>query len=344
MSVSQQLQGILDRALERKAPNRDEMIFLLQFPEQSLEAGILRAVANRISRERLGNHAVLSAQIGYETAPCDGDCVFCAFGAGHTTFPTMKLSTEEVVRRAVDLTKDGLLFNLWLMSMHDFDFGEFLDLLAAVKAVIPPNVILSSNVGDLSLTQAKELKAAGLSSAYHTIRLREGVDTKLDPNVRIQTVKNIQEAGLGWGFCCEPIGPEHTPEELADQILFGMSLNPKSFGAMRRVYLPNSPIAERGQITFLRHAQIVAVVALATLADPEILAIGGHEPNLICLTSGANNACAESGANPRDELTETTGNRGLTIDNCARMFYEAGFDGVFRADKTVVSLSNLFPR
>ena len=342
--ITPKIQDILSRALEQKAPTRQEMITLLQLPEQSAEAGILRAVANQISRKRLGNNAVLSGQIGYSTAPCAGDCVFCAFGAGHSVFPTMKLSTEEVVRRAVEMTSSGLLFNLWLMSMHDFDFEEFLNLLAAVRAVIPSNVILSSNVGDLSLSQTRELKAAGLSSAYHTIRLREGIDTKLDPKIRIQTVQNIQEAGLSWGFCCEPIGPEHTPEELADHILFGMSLNPKSFGAMRRVYLPNSPIANRGQITFLRHAQIVAVVALATLADPEIVAIGGHEPNLICLTSGANNACAESGANPRDAATETTGNRGLTVLDCARMFYEAGFDGVIRADRSIVPLKDFFPK
>ncbi len=342
MNISEQLQGILQRALERKAPNRDEMVRLLQYPEQSLEAGILRAVANRITRERTGNHAILSGQIGYSTAPCSGDCTFCVFGAGHSTFPEVEMSVEEVVEHAKAMTEGGMLTNLWLMAMHEFDFNRFLEMLAAVKAAIPDYVILSSNLGDLSLDQAKELKAAGLDSAYHTVRLREGIDTKIDRKTRLKTIQNIQEAGLSWGFCCEPIGPEHTPEELADQIVFGMGLKPKSFGAMRRVYLPNSPIADRGQISFLRHAQVVAVVALATLADPEITVIGGHEANLIVLTSGANNACAESGANPRDQAVETAGNRGLSVKDCARMFYEAGFDGVIRADRNTVSLKDYF--
>ena len=342
MTISSQLQGILDRAFEHKAPTRDEMVHLLQYPEQSFEAGMIRAVANRITRERSHNQAVLSGQIGYSTAPCSGDCTFCVFGVGHSTFPNVEMSVEEVVAHAKAMTEGGMLTNLWLMTMHEFDFHRFLEMLAAVKAAIPKYVILSSNLGDLSPEQTKELKAAGLNSAYHTVRLREGIDTKIDPEIRLKTIRNIQEAGLHWGFCCEPIGPEHSPEELADQIMLGMSLHPKSFGAMRRVYLPNSPIADRGQISFLRHAQIVAAVALATLADPEIVTIGGHEANLIALTSGANNACAESGANPRDQAVETAGHRGLSVRDCARMFYEAGFDGVVRADKTTVSLKDFF--
>ncbi|NLX95831.1 MAG: radical SAM protein [Rhodopirellula sp.] len=340
MQISAQLQGILDRALERKAPMRDEMVQLLRYSEQSLEAGIIRAVANRITRERSRNLAILSGQIGYATAPCAGDCAFCVFGAGHSTFPEVNMSVEEVAEHAKAFTSRGVLTTLWLMSMHQFDFARFLEIVAAVRAVVPEYVIVSSNVGDLTLEQAKELKAAGLAGAYHTIRLREGLDTKLDRNERIQTVRNIQEAGLHWGFCCEPIGPEHTPEELADQILFGMSLRPQSFGAMRRVWLPNSPIADRGQITQVRLAQVVAVVTFATLADPNIVAIGAHEPNLICLMSGANSACAECGANPRDETVETSKNLGLSVDNCVRMVYEAGFDGVVRPDRQVVPFSS----
>lgn len=341
MQMPAQLQGVLDRALEDKAPTRDEMIHLLRYPEQSLEAGTIRAVANRITRERFRNLAILSGQIGYATAPCAGDCAFCVFGAGHSTFPEVNMSVEEVVEHAKAFTRRGVLTTLWLMSMHRFDFARFLEIVAAVRAVVPEYVMVSSNVGDLTLEQAKELKAVGLAGAYHTIRLREGIDTKLDRNERIQTVRNIQEAGLHWGFCCEPIGPEHTPEELADQILFGMSLGPQSFSAMRRVWLPNSPIADRGQITQLRLAQVVAVVALATLADPKIVAIGAHEPNLICLTSGANSACAECGANPRDEAVETSRHLGLSVEDCVRMVYEAGFDAIVRPDKQAVSLASL---
>jgi biotin synthase len=125
-----------------------------------------------------------------------------------------------------------------LMSIHQFDFDRFLEVFAAVRTAIPAYIGVGANVGDITLEQVKELKAAGASGAYHEIRLREGIDTKLDPKQRLQTIRNIQEAGLNWGYTCEPIGPEHTDEELVDHILFGMSLHPSYSGAMRRVTLP----------------------------------------------------------------------------------------------------------
>ena len=337
-----QHQDILARALEGQAPNRDEMIHLLRCSECSLEAAQLRAVSNHLSRKRTDNHAFLSGQIGYSTAPCSADCVFCAFAAGHTTFPVTEMSVEEVVAHARKFASTGLIGNLWLMAMHVFDIERFIEILHAVREALPKPVMLSANVGNLTLEEARRLKQEGLDGAYQSVRLREGIDTKLNREERIQSVRNIQEAGLAWGFCCEPIGPEHTPEELADHILFGMSLKPRFMSAMRRVYLPNSPIADRGQITLLRLAQILAVVSLVAATDPEIKIIGSHEPSLIGLTSGANNACAESGANPRDEAVETSGKRGLTVDALARMFYEAGFDGIIRADGSSVSLQDYY--
>ena len=342
INLNMQLQEILDRALDGQALTRDEMVQLLRYSEFSLEAGQIRAFSNHLSRKRMDNHAFLSGQIGYSTAPCRGDCVFCVFAAGHSTFPVTEMSVEEVTAHALKFASNGLLGNLWLMSMHNFNVDRFTELLRAVREVLPPSVMLSSNIGDLTLEDAKRLKQEGLDGAYHSIRLREGIDTKLDREERIQSVRNIREAGLFWGFCCEPIGPEHSPEELADHISFGMSLKPQSMSAMRRVYLPNSPIADRGQITLLRLAQIAAVASLAALADPDIQIIGSHEPSLIGLTSGANSGCAESGANPRDESVETSVGRGLTVDDLARMFYEAGFDGVIRGDGSRVSLKNYY--
>jgi biotin synthase len=342
MPTSAKLQGILDRAQERKAPSRDEIVHLLRYPEQSLESGWIRAVADRITRERSQNLAAIGGQIGYATSPCEGDCKFCVFGAGHTTFPVVNMSLEEVAGCARAFTANGMLSGLSLMSIHQFDFDRFLEVFAAVRAAVPGHVRIGANIGDITLEQAKELKAAGVSGAYHEIRLREGIDTKLNRETRIQSIRNIQEAGLHWGFCCEPIGPEHTPEELADHILFGMSLHPCYSGAMRRVYLPNSPLADRGQITLLRLAHIVAVTAIAAVADPNVSFIGVHEPNLIGLTSGANNICAEVGANPRDENVNTSGNLGMSVEECANMVFEAGFTGVVRADKQVVPVASVF--
>ncbi len=78
--------GVLEAALDGKAPPKKDCVFLLKLPEASFEAELLRATANAISRKRLRDAGMLRGQIGVEIAPCPGKCKFCSFGEGHTKF------------------------------------------------------------------------------------------------------------------------------------------------------------------------------------------------------------------------------------------------------------------
>lgn len=53
----------------------------------------------------------------------------------------------------------------------------------------------------------------------HTIRVREGRDTGLDPDVREATMLAAVRAGLRLVALVEPVGPEHADQELADCFL-----------------------------------------------------------------------------------------------------------------------------
>ncbi len=169
-------------------------------------------------------------------------------------------------------------------------------------------------------------------------RLREGTDTRLDPEERKETFKVIRDAGLDFYYCCEPIGPEHTPEELVEQMFLGIEYGCFQHAAMRRVYVPALPISERGQISELRLAQVVAVVTLATLGCQETQNIAVHEPNLLGLAAGANVVYAETGANPRDTQADTSLSRGLDMAAARKMLYEAGFSSLKRGDGSSVVL------
>ena len=307
------LMSILERVLAGQPTSREDSMFLLGFRADSVEAGLVRAAADAASRRRFRNEALLLGQIGVATAPCPGNCRFCVFGKGHTHFPESKLSREEIVARARAFADGGDLYALFLMTMHEFNFAELLDTVAAARGAIPSHTQIVVNIGDFDLSQARELKAAGVGGAYHVCRLREGTDTDLAPQARKATFKAIRESGLEFYYCCEPIGPEHSAEELVDQIFLGMDYGCFQHAAMRRVYLPDSPLAARGQITELRLAQVVAVVALATMGCAETQNIAVHEPNLIGLTAGANVVYAETGANPRDSASDTSGHRGLDM-------------------------------
>ncbi len=338
VNLPKELERVIDHARQGLAPTRGQCEYLLALEPASIEAGILRAVADAASRERFGNEAMLLGQIGIETAPCPGNCKFCVFGKDHTTFPPGLLSRREILARAHGFADGGDLYALFLMTMHEFGFAGLLETVAAVRAEIPAHTRIVVNIGDFDAAQAAEMKAAGVGGAYHVCRLREGVDTDLDPARRRRTFDVIGQAGLDFYYCCEPIGPEHTPAELVEQLFLGVEAGCFQHAAMRRVRLPGSSLAGRGQVTELRLAQVVAVVALATLGRHETKSIAVHEPNLLGLSAGANTVYAETGANPRDKAADTSGHRGLDIAGCRRMLYESGFTALARGDGAAATL------
>ena len=336
--MSGQVRDILERAMEKRAPNREELIVLLELPSDSFAASLLRTVADFLARQQFGNRALLLGQIGIETAPCPGACKFCAFGQGQTVLEKTELPLEEILVRARAFAASGDLYALFLMTMHTFDLPRVLRVVQAVRMELPPQTQIVLNVGDVDVVQARELSKAGVNGAYHVCRLREGIDTALDPAARLRTLAAIREAGLDLYYCCEPIGPEHSAAELADQLLVGIEFGCFQHAAMRRVYVPGAPLAAHGQISELRLAQVVAVVTLASLACARTRSIAVHEPNLLGLASGANTVYAETGANPRDTEHDTSHNRGLDMAECRRMLFEAGFTQLLRGDASPVTL------
>ena len=336
------LHGILDRVRQGETPTRGECVKLLELPETGLEAGLVRATADWVNRRRFGNEAIILGQIGVEIASCPAACKFCSFGDGHTAFEPKTMAREEILACADAFTASGELFALFLMTMHTFEFDRLLETVRSVRGRIPARTQIVVNIGDFDDAQASELKAAGVNGAYHVCRLREGIDTELDPEERKKTIRVIRDSGLDWYYCCEPVGPEHTAEELVEQMFLGIEYGCFQHAAMRRVYVPGAPLAHHGQITELRLAQVTAVVALASLACPETRNIAVHEPNLIGLTSGANVVYAETGANPRDTEENTTGHRGHDVAACKRMLYEAGFEELLVRPGMRVPLANAF--
>ena len=334
MKIDKKFLELIEKIQTGHKASEEECAFLLHFPEESLESAITKGVADSMSREKFGNTGLVFGQIGFEVAPCPGKCKFCSISEEFTQFEPFAMSDEAILTAAENFTGSGDLFALALMSMHDFNFERVLHVVEIVRVKIPVQTQIVINIGDFSRSQAAELKAAGVDGAYHLARLREGTDTTLNPERRKQTMSYIKQAGLDLYYCCEPIGPEHTPEEMAKQMLIGIEYECFQHGAMRRILIPSSPLSKYGQISELRMAQVTAVVTLVALHSPEIGSIGVHEPNLLGITPGANAIYAETGINPRDTEKETSGNRGLDIQDCKQMLTEAGFKNIFHITKT----------
>ncbi|MDR1487565.1 MAG: hypothetical protein LBT62_06200 [Deltaproteobacteria bacterium] len=337
--IDKRVRDILERAYGGLSPDRDACAHLLSFDESSLEAYAVRSAASYIVRGRNDNSAIILGQIGLEMAPCPGNCGFCAFGKDHAQMRPSRISDEEFAAKVIDFCRDDDLYGLYLMGMHDYDLDFFLGKVRLAKKLMSGSTQILSNIGDSEVEAFAAMKQAGVSAIYHVCRLREGSVTDLDPKVRVKTMYNALEAGLQVFSCLEPVGPEHTIEELLDNLFIGIELGCTQHAVMRRVAVPGTPLAKYGQISNLRLGHLVAVVALATFSMPTMKYIGVHEPTEIGYVSGANVVTAETGVNPRDHIAETSDNRGMDMTACRKMILNCGFSHIRRGNEDKIPIN-----
>lgn len=336
------VEDILSKASEKKGLDKEHALRLMEIKVDSADMYALMSTANSKTRELFNNFGEVHAQIGINYAPCPNKCGFCIFSVADKN---VELSLNEVLRRAEWLVREGTNA-IFLMTTGDYDFDRFIEIGRAVREVIPPKMPLVANTGDFGYSEAKELTDAGFTAVYHVVRLREGIDTKIDPSDRLRTIKAAKSEGLDLSYCVEPIGPEHTSEEIVEAIFLGKELQPTVMATMRRIPVPGTPLAKFGQITQLEQAKIEAITRL--VMGNNVLAMGVHEAYIPCLMSGANQIYAETGPNPRDEALDTAKGRGLSVKSCRVLLQEANYNprdgparslqGPLRGNQTQVDL------
>lgn len=318
------IHDLLRKSQDGDQLSRNELLYLLSMAPDSSESYLVMAEANRISKELTENKAEVHAQLALNLAPCPCNCAFCAFGQKNGVFSKeTRLTADEAVKYAQQFEKDGANA-VFVMTTAQYPLDLFLEMSKEIRNNLDPMTVLIANIGDQSLTNAQKIKDIGYSGVYHALRLREGIDSGLSPDKRKESIYNFQAVGLKVGTCVEPIGPEHTNEELADMILFTASLKPSFSGAARRIPIPGTEIAKRGTISELRMAQIVAITRLGM--PRTVCGNCTHEPCTLGGLAGANLFWAEVGANPRDTKERTEEGRGETVETCCKIFHECGWD------------------
>lgn len=318
------IQDVLRKAREAEPLSREELVRLLACKPDSSESYRIMAAACRISKDLTGNKAEVHAQLALNLAPCPANCRFCSFAQMNGVFrKETRLGPEEAVAYAKGFEDDGASAVLLMTTAH-YPLGLFLEMSREVRRNLRDETVLIANVGDQSYKAAKQMKDAGFAGVYHALRLREGIDSGLKPEKRKESVRNFQEAGLLVGTCVEPVGPEHTNEGIADLILYTASIAPAFSGSARCIPIPGTEMAERGIITELRMAQIVAVTRLGM--PRTVLGNCTHEPCTLGAVVVANLFWAEAGGNPRDTREKTEEGRGESVASCRTIFRESGWD------------------
>jgi biotin synthase len=324
VNVRQTVRDIVDRAFDGAPLEQEQIATLVEIEPHSMAAGLVVAAADRMNRLCSDSKAEVHAQIGLNLSPCPRNCSFCAFAAKNRVFSEeTEFSLDQVVDMAMRAETAGANA-LFLMATGNYDFGKFVEISQEVRRRVAPDTTMVANIGDFNGEQAGTLRDAGYAGIYHAVRMGEGQVTRIPPETRLRTVRAAREAGLIVGTCVEPIGPEHSTEEIVEKTLIGRDMQPCYSGAMRRIPIPGSELEPHGTISEYRMAYLVAVVRLAM--GPEVRGNCTHEPNLLGAASGANLFWAEVGSNPRDTEEETSGSRGRDVAACREMFREADWE------------------
>ena len=233
--IKELIDQVTDESLRLAIQPRDVIIKLLELDPTSEEVAYLRKCANKVAHTASKSRCGIAGAIGVDMCSCDMNCKFCSFGTEWGLVKDEVIYTkEEVIEMARAYVEAGVT-TLTLRSTEFYDLATLTEWLHDIRAAVPGNYMINLNVGEMTPAMAEAAYQAGATSAYHVNRMREGIDTPFDPELREQTIRAIADSPLRWGTCIEPIGCEHTNEELADKILYNMSLHPYGEGVFRGI-------------------------------------------------------------------------------------------------------------
>lgn len=321
-SIDPTIDDILKKGADGQGIGRDEATRLMRLPLDCRETAALNHVADQLSRRTFGGKGERHFHIGLNIEPCRFNCLFCSLTqkAGAFTEKT-EFPEEQVLDWARDAEAAGA-DALNLMTTGFYAFDRLLDIGRLLARTVSTPLV--ANTRDISHAEGEMLLTAGFVGCYHAVRLGEGRDTPFKPEVRVRTLRVFADVGLKWMNCVEPIGPEHTPEELAELMFLAREHGAVYSGVMRRVNFPGSPLAGRGMIGEREMARLSAVSRL--VMGHAVKAHCVHEPSSPALCAGANLIFPEVGSSPRDVRADTSQGRGTDLEASARLLRDMDLD------------------
>jgi len=302
--------------------DRNTLLALLELVPGSKECDYLGAAAREVAKKKGKNKGGVSSSVGLDLAPCPVSCKFCSLGAKWGLIDKEYVLPEGRVIKIIR-TKFEEGFKQFIIRTTEFyDLNKLGELAKRIRKEVPGEYVLTVNTGELTLDEAKMLKESGFNGAYHALRLREGIDTPITPETRIATIKAIKESGLFLGCGIDPIGIEHTSEEIADLLSFYATLRPMGLCTMKRINVEGTPMGGMEDVSDDRMAQITAVIRLVQGGRNVVI----QPPIYKALEYGANSIALETGANPRynehdDDVWVTIGH-----DEAIQMLRSAKYD------------------
>lgn len=307
---------MIEYILGKSVFDEEDLVALLGIENYSEDYFKLLYRSAEYARKTFGKGYVF-AQLGINKAPCSGNCKFCDMAACNCNAAPSAMSEAEVTEFA---GKVKGISDFFVMTTADYDREAFLGIMTAVRKSLDGNIRLVANTGDFDYDYALKLKAAGIDACYHIRRLREGVDTDIPPKTREKTIEAIKKSGMELYYCIEPIGREHSAEELAKEIMYASTLGVDVMAVMRRVNVKGTKFGGEEEITL---AELTKIAAVTMLAVKPKRSMNVHEPNAMTMLAGVNQLYAEYGHNPRDSADKTEDSRGMSVEGAKKLLRES---------------------
>lgn len=302
---------------------RDDMVRMLSMDPESEECAYLGSKAREIARVKVKNRAQVSTAFGIDYQPCAASCNYCSFGKKWGLIEgEYYVPVEDIEAMIRDRMGHGFR-RFTLRTTEYYDIDRLCDMARHIRASIPGRYMLSANTGELSPEQCRRMHEAGFDSAYHTLHLGEGRDTCFSPETRLATMCAVKDSELFLTCGVDPLGSEHTAEEIAEKLDIIRNLRPRSICSMKRVNPKGTPVGEIPEVSDRRVAQVAAVIRFAS--DGGVSAV---PMTRIAMEWGATGTSVGTGANPRDDSHDARrfGEWRNDQDMFRYMFREAGYD------------------
>lgn len=219
---------------------------MLELDSGSEEVAYLKKRAAELAHIATSNSASISGAIGVDLCSCDMNCKFCSFGTEWGLIEEDVIySKEEIIRARARLRRGG-------RHHHHLALDRVLRPERAVRVAGRHPRASAGKLPHQPQRGRDESRhgRGGLSGRryerVHVIRMREGIDTPFDVDLRWKTVDAISNSPLRWLTCIEPLGIEHTNEEIADRILENLAHHPYAMSVMARVNVPGHAVRGNG--------------------------------------------------------------------------------------------------
>lgn len=313
-----------EKCLKGEVLSRDEIIALLEIPVGSPEDQKLREAARRAASLIALDKGYLWCAIGMDYAPCAMNCKFCSFGEKWELIEqSRQVTEEEIFNRVRGYVAEGAAY-IVLRTTEFYNLDTLLKQIPRIRKEIPGNYGIILNTGELDFVTANRVAAADVYGVYHALRLREGTDTPFSPQKRIYTMNSVTSTQMSLISLVEPLGPEHSAQEIADCFLNAVSCGAKICGAMARFPVKGTPLGD--DTSMVDEAYLAHVIAVLRLSGGNnVRDICAHPASQEAVNSGANVVVVESGAIPRDAGFSEKDWAGTDMQHARKLLEKAGY-------------------